>query len=65
MNANFRVVLTLYSLNAGVVVARLEEIARKRRRTPEEHLAVLGKSVPAFPAHLAEAVGWDLPESGA
>ena len=57
--------ITLYSLNAGVVVARLEEIARKRKRTPEEHLAFLGKSVPAFAAHLAEAVGWDLPDAGA
>ena len=57
--------ITLYTLNAGVVVARLEEIARKRKRTPEQHLALLGKSVPAFAAHLAEAVGWDLPEEGA
>lgn len=56
--------ITLYSLNAGVVVARLEEIARKRKRTPEQHLALLGKSVPSFAAHLAEAVGWDLPEEG-
>ena len=54
--------ITLYSLNAGVVVARLEEIARKRKRTPEQHLALLGKSVPAFAAHVAEAVGWELPE---
>ncbi len=53
--------ITLYSLNAGLVVARLEEIARKRKRTPEEHLAFLGKSVPAFAAHVTEAVGWVLP----
>jgi hypothetical protein len=57
--------ITLYSLNAGLVVARLEEIARKRKRTPEEHVALLGKSVPSFAAHLAEAVGWDLPYAGA
>ena len=44
-------------LNMGVVVARLEEIARKRKRTPKQHLALLGKSVPSFAAHLAEAVG--------
>ncbi len=56
--------ITLYSLNAGVVVVRLEEIARKRKRTPEQHLALLGKSVPSFAAHLAEAVGWDLPDAG-
>jgi hypothetical protein len=52
--------ITLYSLNSGVVVARLEEIARKRKRTPEQHLALLGKSVPSFAAHMAESVGWDL-----
>jgi hypothetical protein len=56
--------ITLYLLNAGVVVARLEEIAGKRNRTPEEHLALLGKSVPTFAAHVAKAVGWDLPEVG-
>ena len=49
--------ITLFSLNTGVVVARLEEIARKRKRTPEQHLALLGKSVPSFAAHMAEAVG--------
>jgi cation diffusion facilitator CzcD-associated flavoprotein CzcO len=56
--------ITFYSLNAGVVVARLEAIARKRKRTPEQHLALLSKSVPSFAAHLAEAVGWDLPKAG-
>ena len=57
--------ITLCSHNAGAVVARLEEIARKRKRTPEQHLALLGKSVPAFAAHVAEAVGWEFPEPGA
>jgi predicted nucleic acid-binding protein len=57
--------ITLYSLNAGLVVARLEEIARKRKRNPEQHLAFLGKSVPSFAAHMAEAVGWELPETSA
>jgi predicted nucleic acid-binding protein len=56
--------ITLYSLEGGVMVARLEEIARKRKRTPEEHLAFLGKSVPAFAAHVAEALGWEFPEAG-
>ena len=55
----------VYSLNAGLVVARLEEIARKRNRTPKEHLALLGKSVPAFASHVAEALGWDMPNGGA
>ncbi len=53
--------ITLYSMNAGAVVARLEEIARKRKRTPEQHLALLSKSIPSFAAHMAEAVGWELP----
>jgi predicted nucleic acid-binding protein len=57
--------ITLYSLNAGAVVARLEEIARKRKRAPQEHLAFLGRSVPAFASHVAEAVGWELPDAGA
>jgi predicted nucleic acid-binding protein len=57
--------ITLYCLNAGGVVARLEEIARKRKRTPEQHLALLGKSVPSFAAHVAETVGWDLPDTRA
>ncbi len=55
--------ITLYSLNAGAVAARLEAHARKRGRTPEQHLALLGKSVPSFAAHMAEAVGWDLPDT--
>jgi predicted nucleic acid-binding protein len=55
--------ITLYSLNAEVVVARLEEIARKRKRAPEQHLVLLGKSVPTFAAHIAKAVGWTLPET--
>ena len=54
--------VTLYALNAEVVVARLEEIARKRKRTPQQHLVLLSKSVPAFAAHVAEALGWDLPD---
>jgi predicted nucleic acid-binding protein len=57
--------ITLYSLDAGVVVARLEEIARKRNRTPEQHLALLGRSVPSFAAFMAEAVGWELPDTSA
>ena len=36
MNASFRVVL--------------DEIAGKRKRRPEQHLALLGKSVPSFVA---------------
>lgn len=53
--------IKLYSLNSGLVVARLEEIAQKRGRTPQAHLALLGRSVPAFAAHVAEALGWEVP----
>lgn len=52
--------ITLYSQNSGLFVARLEEIARKRNRTPEQHLTFLRKSVPAFAVHVATEVGWDL-----
>ncbi len=51
----------LYSLDSGLVVARLEQIAEKRGRTPQTHLALLGRSVPAFAGHVAEALGWELP----
>jgi hypothetical protein len=52
--------ITLYGIDGGVV-AKLEAIARKLRRTPEAVLAQLGRSVPAFALHVAEALGWELP----
>jgi hypothetical protein len=52
---------TLFSINVGLVAVRVEEIARKRKRTPEEHLAFLGRSVPSFAAQMAKALGWTLP----
>ncbi len=55
--------ITLYSMDAGVVVSKLEAIARKRGCTPEAHIAFLRKSVPAFAIHLAEGLGWELPDS--
>lgn len=54
--------IALHASNAEAVVTRLEEIARKRRRTPEQHLALLRRSVPSFAAHVARAAGWDLPK---
>ena len=53
--------ITLYSINGGLVVSRLEEIARKRGRTPQTHLALLGRSVRSFAVHVAESLGWELP----
>jgi predicted nucleic acid-binding protein len=57
--------ITQYSLNASEVVTQLEAIAHKRKRTLEEHLALLARTVPSFAAHLAKAEGWDLPDAGA
>lgn len=57
--------VALHALNAGVMLARLTEIARKRKRSPERHLAFLGKSVPSFAFAMATANGWDLPDLGA
>lgn len=54
--------ITLYGIDGGVVVAKLEAIARKLGRTPEAVLAQLGRSVPAFALHVAEALGWELPD---
>jgi predicted nucleic acid-binding protein len=54
--------ITLYSIESGVVVSKLEAIARQRNRPPELILAQLGQSVPPFAAHVADSLGWELPE---
>ena len=54
--------ITLYGIDSGVVVAKLEAIARKLGRTPEAVLAQLRRSVPAFSFHVADALGWELPD---
>ena len=53
--------ITLYSMDAGVVVAKLSAIAQRRKVTPEMALAHIGKTLPAFARHVAEALNWDLP----
>ena len=53
--------ITLYSMDAGVVVAKLGTIAQRRKVTPEIALAHIGKTLPAFARHVAEALNWDLP----
>jgi predicted nucleic acid-binding protein len=55
--------INLYTLDPGVVVSRLESIARRRRLAPEVVLSRLGRSVPAFAEHVAEALGWQLPDA--
>ena len=52
--------ITLYAMDPGVVVAKLEAIARRRKLAPEEMLGRLAKSLPAFARHVADALGWDL-----
>ena len=54
--------ITLYTMDPGVVVSKLELIARRRKLLPEDVLARLGKSLPAFAQHVADALGWELPE---
>ena len=53
--------VTLYEIDPGIVMRRLTDIARHRNRPPEQVLARLGKTVPAFAEHVAQAVGWELP----
>jgi len=53
--------VTLYDINPGVVVAKIEAMARARGKRPEEMLALLSKSVPAFAVHVADALDWQLP----
>jgi predicted nucleic acid-binding protein len=54
--------ITLYSMEAGVVVAKLVAIAARRRKSPQEVLALLGRSLPDFAGYLATELGWDLPQ---
>lgn len=54
--------ITLYSIDPAIVVARLDDIAVARKRTRTEVLANLAKSVPNFSAHVAEALNLDLPD---
>lgn len=53
--------ITLYCIDSGIVVSKIEAIARKRNKTPEEVLAHLHKSVPAFSEHVAQSLCWVLP----
>jgi predicted nucleic acid-binding protein len=52
---------TLYTMEPGVVVAKLVAIAQRRQKRPEEVLALLGKSMPEFAAHVSAEVAWELP----
>jgi len=54
--------LTLYSMEPGIVVSKIDAIARRRCKDPEEILARLGKTVPAFALEVASSIGWQLPD---
>ncbi len=49
--------LTLLSMNPGLVIARLAESAQKRNRDLQDHAINLGKSVPAFSAKVLQTIG--------
>ena len=53
--------INLYSIEPGLMVSRLVSIAQRRGLSPEVALAKIAKSVPAFGQHLAQALGWQLP----
>lgn len=53
--------INLYTIEPGAVVARLERIARRRGLQPEDVLARVGRSVPAFSEHVSQELGWELP----
>ena len=50
----------LYSINPGLVVARITEMAASVGIEPVEILRRLAKSVPLFAGSVADALGWDL-----
>ena len=52
--------ITLYTIAPDVVVAKLCDMARARNLEPRLYLEKLGRSVPAFATHVAEALGWSL-----
>ena len=67
MNADYSVILdacvlllTLFSIDPGVVVFKLNAVAQARNKTMQAVLADLQKSVPAFSDYVAEAIGLDL-----
>jgi predicted nucleic acid-binding protein len=55
--------ITLYAISPDVVVAKLSDMARDRDVSVPELLAKLKRSVPAFCSHVADAVGWTIPDA--
>jgi len=52
--------ITLFSMESGVVVSKITGIAADRGITPQEYLTKLSKVVPAFAAHVANELNWEL-----
>lgn len=52
--------INLYTMDSGIVVSKLNDIARDRGRMPQECLAKLSKSVPAFANHVAKDLDWQI-----
>jgi len=52
--------ITLYGHNKGIVVDRINDVAKVRGTEPEAALASLGRVVPTFSAYVAEDLGWDI-----
>lgn len=50
--------ITLYEINSGVVVSKLEAMARAANSSTEAIVEKLSKSVLAFALHLADALDW-------
>ena len=52
--------LDLYSMEPQVVIRKLAEIAREKNRPLEDHLLLIGKSLPAFSSYLIQDLEIDL-----
>ena len=52
--------ITLYSIDPGVVVSKIDAIANNRGITPQSFLSRLGRTVPSFARHVADSLGYTL-----
>ncbi len=52
--------VALYSVDSGLVVSRLNDMATSAGISPPALLSRLAKTVPMFSSHVADALGWTL-----
>jgi predicted nucleic acid-binding protein len=52
--------ITLYELEPAIVVAKLDDMALRRKRPREEMLGLLSKTVPGFSSAVAGSLGLDI-----